>query len=405
MADITLHDLPLRTETKRTPKRKPPRPIEVAIKLWTETLPVDLLKSIQATVDDLIFSSPRRWVVYPPMMLLPSGSFREKWWTVLQSPTMDTRHLKSLWRLILEHVGKREGKGLLTHLAINEPIPLKKNPDAPGDAGDAENILRTPSGLIMLYGNFGPALDPDHPPSEKDMDEAFWVGTKQNGIIQAWAPRYTMFSRGNVTEKQRLLDFHGSERVVETRAKTKQELRKETAVDLYAGIGYFVFSYVKMGVGRVLAWELNPWSVEGLRRGALENGWSVKIVRDGDTLEIGDEDITVMLEDNRKARDRIRLLDGLGRICHINCGLLPTSEPSWEMALGILSGDGWLHLHDNVGVQDIITRKEEVEETLRKGLRRENDNRELRVEHMETVKSFAPGVFHMVFDVYVYSRT
>ena len=405
MADITLRDLPLRTESKGAPKRKPARPIEAAIQQWAGTLPVDLLQNVQATLDDLIFSSPRRWVVYPPMALLPSGSFRDKWLTILQSPAIDSRHLDQLWRLILDHIGKREGKGRLTHLAINEPIPLKKNADAPGEAAEAENVLRTPSGLIMLHGNFGPALDPDHPPSQKDLNEAFWVSTKQNGIIQAWAPRYTMFSRGNVTEKQRLLGFHGLERSIESRAKTKKELRKETAVDLYAGIGYFVFSYVKMGIGKVLGWELNPWSVEGLRRGALANGWSVRVVRGGDALEVGDEDITVMLEDNRMAGDRVRSLDGLGPICHINCGLLPTSEPSWEMALGILSGSGWLHLHDNVGVKDIITRKEGVEEILRRRLKEQKDDRELRVEHMETVKSFAPGVFHMVFDVYIYSQT
>jgi tRNA wybutosine-synthesizing protein 2 len=179
----------------------------------------------------------------------------------------------------------------------------------------------------------------------------------------------------------------------------------ETAVDLYAGIGYFVFSYVKIGMRRVLGWELNPWSVEGLRRGALANGWSVKVVRNGDRLELGDEDITVVLEDNRMAGRRLKSLDGLGSICHVNCGLLPTSELSWEMALGILRGDGWLHLHDNVGVKDIIARKEEVEEILRTRLNKDDDDRELRVEHMETVKSFAPGVFHMVFDVYVYSQT
>lgn len=405
MADVTLRDLPLRAEAKRPPKHKLMKPIEVAVKQWAESLPVDLLQSIQATVEDLIITSPRRWVVYPPMVLLPSGSFRDKWWRSLQSSDFHSKHLDLLWELILEKIGRREGKGLLTHLAINEPIPLKKKSDVTDGDTDAENILRSPSGLVMLYGDFGPALGPEHSPSQKDLDDAFWVTTKQNGIIQRWAPRYTMFSRGNVTEKQRLLDFHGCQGDIESRAKTRDELGMETAVDLYAGIGYFVFSYVKIGMRRVLGWELNPWSVEGLRRGALANGWSVKVIRDGDRLELGDEVITIMLEDNRMAGRRLKSLGALGPICHVNCGLLPTSEPSWEMALGILRGDGWLHLHDNVGVEDIIARKEEVEKILRTGLDRENDNRELQVEHMETVKSFAPGVFHMVFDVYVYSQT
>lgn len=340
------------------------------------------------------------------MVLLPSGSFRDKWWTALQSPAVDPEHLELLWVIILEEVGNREGKGILTHLAINQPIPLKEGTDDDSEGAEADNILRTPSGLVMLYGDFGPALHPLHAPSEKDLSEAFWVRAKQNGIVQVWAPRYTMFSRGNVTEKQRLLDFHGRYREIESRAKTKAELKQETAVDLYAGIGYFVFSYVKMGVGRVLGWELNPWSVEGLRRGAIANGWPVKVVREGDELELGDEVITVILGDNRKAGERIKALDSLKPISHVNCGLLPTSEPTWEMALRLLSGDGWLHLHHNVGVRDMMTRKSQMEEDFRRQLREEmDDDRQLRVEHMETVKSFAPGVYHMVFDVYVYSQS
>jgi tRNA wybutosine-synthesizing protein 2 len=405
MTNVAIRNLPLRTESKKAPKSKPVGPIEAAIRSWAETLPVDLLGSIQATVGDLVFSSPRRWVVYPPMILLPSGSFRDKWWTVLQSPSIDLRHLDELWRLILDRISKKEGKGTLTHLAVNGPIPLQRNSDDPGDTGKVENFLRTPSGLVMLYGDFGPALEPDHTPSERDIEDAFWVRTKQNGITQIWAPRYTMFSRGNVTEKQRLLDFHGPEREMESRARTRSELKMETAVDLYAGIGYFVFSYVKMGMGRVLGWELNPWSVEGLRRGALANGWSVRVIKDGEIFDVGDEKIIVMQEDNRMAGDRIRRVERVGPISHINCGLLPTSEASWEMALGILSGNGWLHLHDNVGVKDILGRKDEVEEILRNVLKKASDDRELRVEHMETVKSFAPGVFHMVFDVYVYNQT
>lgn len=405
MAEISSYDYdPLRDRPKKHPKRKPPNPIEVAIKQWAETLPQDLLESIQTTVNELLLTAPGRWVAYPPMVLLPSGSFRDKSWRLIRYHSYDAWHLDLLWNLVLEQIGQREGKGRFTHLAINEPIPLKKDTGAPGDAGEAENILRTPSGLITLYGDFGPALDPYNPPSLKDLDEAFWASTKQNGIIQYWAPRYTMFSRGNVTEKQRLLDFHAPEAGIKTRPKSREELKKEMAVDLYAGIGYFVFSYVKMGFGKVLGWELNPWSVEGLRRGALANGWSVKIVRASDPLEIEDEDITIMLEDNRKATGRIASLNHQGPICHVNCGLLPSSEPSWEMALGILTRSGWLHLHDNVGVKDIVSRKESVEDVLRKRLKEEKDDRELHVEHTETVKSFAPGVFHMVFDVYVYTQ-
>ncbi|KAK6858721.1 S-adenosyl-L-methionine-dependent methyltransferase [Apiospora arundinis] len=83
-----------------------------------------------------------------------------------------------------------------------------------------------------------------------------------------------MFRRGNIKEKARVLSFHEpTDPSLHHRAMSLGELCNKWAVDMYAGIGYFVFSYAELGM-RVLCWELNPWSVEGLRRGALANGWS-----------------------------------------------------------------------------------------------------------------------------------
>jgi tRNA wybutosine-synthesizing protein 2 len=379
----------------RPSKAKSVAPIESAIRCWVEILPAGLLDSIQLNAQSLISSAPKRWVLYSPMVLLPSASFGDTSWSVTTS-SLEQGHRDELWRLILRNIGKREGKGALTHLAVNSGIPLRNAANE-----EYSNFLRTPSGLVMLYGNFGPSLNPDRQPSQKDFEEAFWVSTKQNGIIQVWAPRYTMFSRGNVTEKQRILDFHGPKRERESRERSRSELGDETAIDLYAGIGYFVFSYASMGMGRILGWELNPWSVEGLRRGASSNGWTVKTVRAEERLELGDEKIIVMSEDNRKAGKRLEGVTGLGSISHINCGLLPSSEASWEMALNILSGNGWLHLHENVGVGDILTRGIEIEGIVQATVREQGDGREVKLEHVETVKSFAPGVFHIVYDVYV----
>jgi tRNA wybutosine-synthesizing protein 2 len=376
-------------------KGKPANPIESAIISWTEQLPVELSVHVQTQVNNLITHSPKRWVVYFPLVLLPSGSFGEEWWNHLE-PTFPEMHKDELWKKILKGISKREGKGNLTHLAVNAGIPLHKIVGQ-----DEENILRTPSGLIMLHGDFGPDLDPRQPPTQKDFDEAFWVNTRQNGITQIWAPRYTMFSRGNIKEKARLLDFHGPNKALKSRRSSQRDLSQQTAVDLYAGIGYFVFSYVKMGMGRVIGWELNPWSVEGLRRGALANGWSVKVLRKGESLELGNEKIVVVLEDNSLAAER---LDGLAidKISHINCGLLPSSKSSWEMASKILNSEGWLHLHENVGVNDTAQRYGEIERTLQEILARSNDPKEVRVEHTELVKTFAPGVWHCVFDVFIF---
>lgn len=228
-----------------------------------------------------------------------------------------------------------------------------------------------------------------------------------------------MFSRGNVTEKARLLSFHSPSSTANHQL-SGDRIGRGWALDLYGGIGYFVFSYAKLGM-RVLSWEINPWSVEGMRRGAERNGWSVRVVR-GEELEEGVEEvvresdeggsqIVVFLEDNQRAEGRVRrfreLLTGQGEemdVIHVNCGLLPYSTDTWRSALECLGkGGGWLHLHENVGVNDIDTRKTEIEGVFRGWLGEDSRNtgRTAKVEHVEKVKTFAPGVWHCVFDVYI----
>ncbi|KAL3421463.1 tRNA wybutosine-synthesizing protein [Phlyctema vagabunda] len=376
----------------RPPKAKPLNPIEAAVKSWQNSLPAHLLPE---TLQTLLTNIPKRWVAYPPMMLLPSGSFNFD--CITDGGSQEA--LQSLWEQILQHVSKREGKGPLTHLAINAGIPLHQTQED-------ENILRSPSGLIMLYGDFGPALDPLTVPTSKDFQDAFWVSTKQNGIVQVWAPRYTMFSRGNVKEKARLLDFHsvGNDQISERRRQNISELSQQIALDLYAGIGYFVFSYAKMGLRRVLGWELNPWSVEGLRRGAVANGWSVKVVSATEDFTESNEQIVVFLGDNTTALNTMRAsfdTETQARVRHVNCGFLPTSEPSWHSALNLIDNDGWLHLHENVGVVDVESRRAEIEKLLQDWL---HENGTVTIEHVELVKTFAPGVWHCVFDAYISRR-
>ncbi|QSZ36079.1 hypothetical protein DSL72_007203 [Monilinia vaccinii-corymbosi] len=338
------------------------------------------------------------------MLLLPSGSFSSPQWTSLLA-LIGSSQKETLFTQILQSVSKKEGKKL-THLAINAGIPLHergKREKSQSPMG-AENILRSPSGLLMLYGDFGPDFEGSGEPAEKDFKEAFWVSTRQNGIEQVWAPRWTMFSRGNVKEKARLLGFHDSRVMARANGKDigEDERADWTAVDLYAGIGYFVFSYVRMGVGRVVGWELNGWSVEGLRRGAVANGWGIRVVRRGEVVEeVGDERIVVFLESNVEAERRLGSMRGLGMVKHVNCGFLPTSAPTWRTAMNILGEEGWLHLHENVGIADVEGRKGEVKQMFQTWLKARLDERTVTVEHVEFVKTFAPGVWHCVFDVHI----
>ncbi|KAI2602334.1 S-adenosyl-L-methionine-dependent methyltransferase [Hypoxylon sp. NC1633] len=373
-------------------KRPPPRnPIEVAITSWFGSYPQ--MQKSPVCLDELVAHSPKRWTVYEPMVLLPNSSFEASVWKEFLSCVHPVQ-VDALWSQILAGISKTSSTPL-THLAVNRGIPpaLRHVSDKPCQ----ENILRSPTGLRILHGDFGPA-------SSQDFERTFWVSTRQNGVFQTWAPRWTMFSRGNIKEKARLLDFH-TNRPLEGAAT----LDNSWAIDMYAGIGYFTFSYAKLGM-RVLCWELNPWSVEGLRRGARGNGWSVKVVKEERDLSLpmrelvsGEERIVVFLEDNRHAARRMKDVRGLN-ILHVNCGLLPTSAASWKDAWKIaLSGESkeaWLHLHENVGAADIERRREEIGKYFL-DLAREERSPRVRADHTEQVKTFAPGVWHCVFDLFI----
>ncbi|KAM0740550.1 hypothetical protein ACQRIT_005734 [Beauveria bassiana] len=384
------------------PKQQPHNPIQAAVKSWLVGQQPPDGEEGEAWRDYLLCAAPKRFTIYEPMALFPSGSFSKPIWTnTLKACTEETS--AALWTLLLKELSL-VAKSPLTNLAINEGIPLQKS----GESSD-ENVLRSPTGLRMLYGDFGPSDTANETPTTEEFEKAFWVSTKQNGIHQIWAPRWTMFSRGNVKEKARLLAFERSE---------SASGDPSWAVDLYGGIGYFVFSYAALGM-RVLCWEINPWSVEGLRRGARANRWSVRVVSDPADLarpveEVlkGGEQIVVFLEDNQLAQGKIRRLQEKGacmRIAHINGGFLPTSEPTWEpawnMARRSTALQTWLHLHENVGVHDIAARKADIEERFRQWNRAQGTLRHVSVSHVEQVKTFAPGVWHCVFDVCIANVT
>ncbi|KAK8161251.1 S-adenosyl-L-methionine-dependent methyltransferase [Phyllosticta citrichinensis] len=294
-------------------------------------------------------------------------------------------------------------------------------------------------------------------PTPSDYAAALWVSTRQNGITQTWAPLYTMFSRGNIREKARLLallpSLHRSASPVAIPASSEPQVpasageRVSTqaqgpsapfaALDLYAGIGYFAFSYRRAGARPVLCWELNAWSIEGLRRGAAANGWTTHVVTDVPNdkdqekrmtkrVGIADADFIVFPHTNGAALADLAALEEAGitvpPIRHINGGLLPSSRGAWRTAARAVDGKmgGWLHLHENFGAEEMERRTGEVlaevgalwEDARRErmgGPMREGGDGTVKREkgegvelvHLEKVKTYAPGVWHVVLDVWV----
>lgn len=331
----------------------------------TDTVPVG---GLQGAVLDVIGSDsnllkdlPKKWSLYPPMVLFTGDLF--------STPEWDAYFETSGKSELFEHLLKTFFVGY-THFAVNQPII-------------ESDVMRRPFNLVPIYGDFGPTPDDQKydNPTQRDFDEAFWCTANQNGIAQEWAPRYTMFSRGNITEKKRVLGFG--------------DLRDQNVVDLYAGIGYFTFSYLALGA-TVFCWEINPWSIEGLLRGLTKNGCKYTLVRPGDAFtsdtyatEIANgTKAFIFHESNEKSVQR---LGDLGiTISHYNLGLLPLLRQGWQVVTTLGCENAIVHVHENVHKNDFETLKRELQEYFKGN-----------VTHLEKVKTFAPDVWHVVVDVKV----
>ena len=379
-------------------------PLVAAVQSWLNFLPKHIC-------DPLTSKAPGPYTVYPPLLLLSANVFPLPWSEISSSNLAP--YLPVLFQFLRERFK-------VTHIAINAPIPPRVYPSKDLDHENADpssaNYLRSPSNLILLDGDFGPPFPSD--PTDENLGKALWVSTIQYNITQVWAPLHTMFSRGNVREKARVLSF------CKATIPDPTERATSTAVDLYAGIGYFSFCYAKSGMGLVLGWELNPWSVEGGIRGAKANGWEATVIAEDEEWgargwkEDGSEErvkgrkrIVFFYEDNKKALWRILRLKKRRKIPpvrHVNLGLLPTSRASWQNAVKVLDEQkgGWIHAHMNCPVGEVEERRDEVERTFQ-GLVDERQRtmgfseqrQSVRCEHVERVKTYAPGIMHCVFDI------
>ncbi|KAK8192014.1 S-adenosyl-L-methionine-dependent methyltransferase [Phyllosticta capitalensis] len=426
----------------------PKNPLQAAFSTaLSSRLPASLLPSLSLDVATLVAALPATYLVYAPLLLLPAHAFAAPpWQTLLRAATAHGEVMRAVWACVASEMG-------VGAVAINAAIPLtssssSSSPSAhhhqkPGEEHvdqdtSSWNALRSPTGLTPLYGPFGTRVS-SPTPSKQDFADALWVAARQNGVSQVWAPLYTMFSRGNVKEKARLLslipELHGAKAA----AKSPPAVaggpglggglgggagEAFASLDLYAGIGYFAFSHRRAGARPVLCWELNPWSVEGLRRGAEANGWSCCVVSSppspSQSLDLDlDVDFVIFPHSNVHALRDLSYLSSLTTlppIRHANLGLLPSSCGSYRTAVRSIDASlgGWLHMHENFGSEEMEERAGEVVRSVgtmwrkrcigERGEKRGGEGEEgdgVRLVHLEKVKTYAPGVWHVVLDVWV----
>lgn len=301
---------------------------------------------------------PKRWVVYEPMVLFNNNTFDTEAWQSVLGRIDSQDFFKTLLVKKFPHI---------THAAVNQPI-------------NKSSIMRVPENILPLYGHFEPEVTSQmlELPTESDFKQAFWCHTIQNGIYQTWAPRFTMFSRGNIKEKKRILD-------------TFKNLNNTWVLDLYGGIGYFSLSYLKNGA-KLMCWELNPWSTEALIRNCQMNNFSFKL---NPTTYDESTQVYIFNENNEhsiKSLHQVMSNPSSLPISHINLGLLPSSKQSWDMTthfMTLSSMSPVVHVHENVHIDQF--------ELFTKELMDYFPNTKL--VSINKVKTFAPDVWHTVFDI------
>jgi tRNA wybutosine-synthesizing protein 2 len=334
-------------------------PLSHALRDYLESLDASFWADLDYDAEDLIQGQHGSFLKYTvaskpdgsrrdQFLFLPQMWFNDDWYDMIHNrlnrPQPNTN--RTYWDAMMEHIAK-EMK--VSHIAFQRPL-LRVVSSGKGDGEQVLNVQRRPQ-LAPLWGKFPDFVDLD--PSQQDFDKALWLSTKQNGITQIWVPAYSMFSPGNVEEKARILQIVTTPPGVET--------ARRTAIDMYAGIGYFAFSYLKAGFDKVLAFEINPWSIEGLKRGAAANGWEYVVITENDInrklkwQEMHDPKnrLLIFYMDNNRAVDIAKTVNSGERfppIQHINLGLLPTSSASWCDAVMLLDfrKGGWLHVHENM---------------------------------------------------------
>lgn len=173
---------------------------------------------------------------------------------------------------------------------------------------------------------------------------------KEHGILYKLDVSKIMFSKGNLHERQRLLE---------------DVKNSEIVLDMFAGIGYFSLGIAKKAK-KVYAVEKNPVAFRYLKENIKLN----KI-----------KNIVAINTDCRKFQPK----ENIDRII---MGYFPKTEKFLPHALNIID-QGIVHYHNSA--KD----KKEIEQQIEKAC----DKREYKIKQIRKVKSIAPRTYHFVADI------
>lgn len=171
-----------------------------------------------------------------------------------------------------------------------------------------------------------------------------------------------MWSKGNKNERQRLVKLVKS---------------REIVIDMFAGIGYFsIFIAKYCNPRKVYSIDINPKALEYLRK----NVW----------LNNVEDRIEILEGDNRKFAE---LLENTAD--RIIMGYIKKTEKFLPHALKMLNKKGIIHLHNTVNETNMEKLGKKIINIGKK------NNCKIRILNIKRVKSYAPKIWHVVFDLYV----
>jgi tRNA wybutosine-synthesizing protein 2 len=183
----------------------------------------------------------------------------------------------------------------------------------------------------------------------------------ENGIKYKLDARKIMFSSGNIDERIRMAS------VCEP---------GEMVADMFAGIGYFTLPIaVHSKPKKIYSYEINPLAYKYLKMNIKLN-WVGKVVRP-------------FLSDCMDAEE--------GVADRVIMGYVGTTHQYLQKAIRILDSRGIIHYHETCPERLMPARPlGRIKNAVKK------ENKKVKILNMKRIKSFAPGVEHVVFDVKIY---
>ncbi len=187
---------------------------------------------------------------------------------------------------------------------------------------------------------------------------------KENGILYKLDVSKIMFSKGNLSERKRLLNEIG---------------KNEIVLDMFAGIGYFSLGIAKHHPDvKIYSIEKNPTAFKYLNENIELNGI---------------HNIISIMGDNRDEN----LMKNIPKVDRILMGYFPNTENFLPTALQYIKNGGVIHFHNTYREDELWKFAEDQV----KGIIN-NYNFKPKIILEKKVKSFAPKIYHIVMDVKVW---